>query len=461
MALNPKELLFDGENGRDEFNRAGVAEQVIRLLRSDIDISPMVIDGDWGTGKTEFCHKLINKFRSAHDNYQILYVDAFQADHANDPLMTILAAVASLIPEGEKKQGFIEKAIPVARYGFKTVLKAGVSHLLRENAEDIADGLEEQLQEAANKAIDASVAAVLKDHEKASQNLRALQDTLAELAKDRPVVIFIDELDRCRPDFSVHMLEVIKHTFDVENVRFVLVTNTRQLRASINHSYGPTVDAQRYLDKFLKFSIKLPTEVYGRSGYNERRLLASVEHFTNLTSVSTAISGTELANTDWGTFGFVSQLIRENNLSLREVETFTRHLEIYQSLSQRLNGNVIWGYQLLSIVGTLVFALRSDIYDQVQGNSTNAEDIAKLFGIETLPDYQEFQSCGEHVIGFGVMLAQRSAIKAEKFIPVDETTKECWRTDFQRYFKPQQVPGDVWEPVKDVFTVLSLSGQRR
>ena len=461
MTLNPKEMRFDGENGRDEFNRARVADQVIRLLTSDIDISPMVIDGDWGTGKTEFCHKLINRFRSAHDNYQILYVDAFQADHANDPLMTILAAVASLIPEGEKKQGFIEKAIPVARYGLKTLLKAGTSHLLRQNAEDIADALEEHLQEAANKAIDASVAAVLKDHEKASQNLRALQDTLAALAKDAPIVIFIDELDRCRPDFSVHMLEVIKHTFDVANVKFVLVTNTRQLRAAINHSYGPTVDAQRYLDKFLKFSIKLPTEVYGRSGYNERRLLASVEHFANLTSVSTALSGTELANTDWATFSFVSQLIRENNLSLREVETFTRHLEIYQSLSQRLNGNVVWGYQLLSIVGTLIFALRSDIYEQVQSNSTNAEDIAKLFGIETLPDYQEFQSCGEHVIGIGVMLAQRSAINAENFIPVDETTKECWRTDFQRYFKHHQVPGDVWEPIKDVFSVLSLSGQSR
>jgi hypothetical protein len=461
MKLDAKELRFDGENGRDEFNRAKVADRVIRLLTSDIDISPMVIDGDWGTGKTEFCHKLIYKFRSEHDSYQILYVDAFQADHANDPLMTILAGVASLIPEGEKKEGFFKHAIPVARYGVKTVLKAGIGHLLRENADDIADGLEDQLQEAANKAIDASVAAVLKDHEKATQNLKALQTTLAELANESPIVIFIDELDRCRPDFAVHMLEVIKHTFDVENVKFVLVTNTRQLRAAINHSYGSTVDAQRYLDKFLKFSIKLPTEVNGRSGYTERRLLASVEHFVNLVSSSTVLSGTELDNTGWATFGFASQLIRENSLSLREVETFTRHLEIYQSLSQMLDEKVIWGYQLLSIVGTLIFSLRNDIYDQVQGNITNAEDIAKLFGIERLPDYQEFQSCGEHVIGIGVMLAQRSAIKAENFIPVDETTKECWRTDFQRYFKSHRIPGDVWEPIKDVFSVLSLSGQRR
>lgn len=183
----------------------------------------MVVDGDWGTGKTEFCQKLIHKFKSEHHDYQLLYVDAFQADHADDPLMTILAAVAGLLPEGNKKDGFLKKAIPVARYGFQTVIKAGVSYLLKKNADEIVDGLEQHLQDSANKAIDASVAAVLKDHENAKKNLEALESALAELAKDSPIVIFIDELDRCRPDFAVQMLEVIKHTFDVENVKFVLV----------------------------------------------------------------------------------------------------------------------------------------------------------------------------------------------------------------------------------------------
>jgi hypothetical protein len=211
----------------------------------------------------------IHKFESGHEDYQLLYVDAFQADHADDPLMTILAAVAGLLPEGHKKEGFLEKAIPVVRYSFKTVLKAGVSHILKENTDDIADGLDSHLQDLANKAIDASVAAALNDHEKAEQNLVALQSTLAELAKDAPIVIFIDELDRCRPDFAVQMLEVIKHTFNVENVKLVLVTNTKQLRAAINHSYGPLVDAQRYLDKFLKFNFKLPSEVGIRDGYGD------------------------------------------------------------------------------------------------------------------------------------------------------------------------------------------------
>ena len=68
-------LTFNGENGRDEFRREQVAEKVTKLLTAPVEVSPMVIDGDWGTGKTEFCHKLINKFRAEHEDYRLLYVD--------------------------------------------------------------------------------------------------------------------------------------------------------------------------------------------------------------------------------------------------------------------------------------------------------------------------------------------------------------------------------------------------
>lgn len=446
---------------RDDFNRVGIADNLIKLLISPVDISPMVIDGDWGTGKTEFCQKLINKFTAEHENYQLVYVDAFQADHADDPLMTILAEVAALIPEGEKKEGFMQKAIPVARYGIKTALKAVVSHVLKQEAGEITDGVEEHLQDAANKAIDASVAAVLKDHEKAKQNLIALQTTLAELANESPIVIFIDELDRCRPDFAVHMLEVIKHTFDVENVKFVLVTNTRQLRAAINHSYGSTVDAQRYLDKFLKFSIKLPTEVYGRSGYYEDELLASVEHFLKLMSSSTVLSDTDLNDPNKALFRYVSHLIQVNELSLREVETLARHLAIYHSLSQGLDSNRPYGYCLLRVFAVLVFCFRQDIYGDIQSGRTKAEVVAECFGVSTLPEYDVSRFMREHALTLGVILGQNATYSSEIFTPEEDVFRECWRNDFSRFFDGMGAPSDPWKPIKDVFSVLSLSGQRR
>ena len=242
---------------RDEFNRKNIAEKVINLLRSDIEVSPLVVDGTWGLGKTEFCHKLICLMKE-EETHNLIYVDAFKADHADEPLLTVLAKVLETLPESDEKNSLMNKAMPALRFGLKVGGKALVSHFLRQDADSIAGDFEEEVKQVADKAIDASVESLLKDHIEAEKNLKALQEALKAVADQKPIVLFIDELDRCRPDFAVLMLETIKHTFDIDGVQFVLVTNTNQLKASIHHCYGTSIDAQRYLDKFLKFTFTLP-----------------------------------------------------------------------------------------------------------------------------------------------------------------------------------------------------------
>lgn len=401
---------FAGDNARDEFNRQPVAENIIKLLTSEIELSPMIIDGDWGTGKSEFCHKLINKFNAEHDQFQTLYIDAFQADHADNPLMTIIAEIMTLIPEESEKKGFLEKALPVIRYGTKAILKAGVSHILRENAENIADGLEKTIQDAANTAIDATVTAILKDHEEAEKNLKALQILLAELAEDQPIIIFIDELDRCRPDFSVHMLEVIKHTFDVENVKFVLITNTTQLKAAINHAYGETIDAERYLDKFIKFTIKLPEKVISTSPESK---LASVEHFDRLVAHSPNLKRTELHSENNSIIRFTHTLIKNKNLSLREIETFVRHLEIAVQLGVGLSNKTTWGYILLNIMSIFIDCFEPKLVKDIYQNNVNAVELLRIIG---LIDSIEMKI--NNVTGIVILLASQSAVNNQKAIKV-------------------------------------------
>ena len=74
-------------------------------------------------------------------------------------------------------------------------------------------------------------------------------------------------------------MESIKHVFDVDNVQFVLVTNSNQLRASINHCYGKDIDSQRYLDKFVGFSFSLPNAF---KPDRHRSALVSVHHLEGL-----------------------------------------------------------------------------------------------------------------------------------------------------------------------------------
>jgi len=457
MANERKPLTFTGENGRDEFRREQIAGKVISLLTSDIDISPMVIDGHWGTGKTEFCHKLMEKFKAEHENYRLLYIDAFQADHADNPLLTILAEVLSLLPDGEQKQSLREKVVPVVRYSIKTALKAGVSHLLRENADKVGEDLDHYLQEAADKAIDASVMAMLKDHEKAQGNLKALQTVLAEVAEESPIVIFIDELDRCRPDFAVQMLEVIKHTFHVVNVKFVLITNTAQLRAAINHSYGPDVNAQRYLDKFLKFSFCLPNFIPNNSS---EKTLASVEHFNNLVSVSPVLKDTDLNDFNNGVHGFTTSLISHNQLSLRETETFICYLEIFHTLSNGMATNIIFGHTLLRVLGVFIFCFKTDIAEAIQNNSVDAKQIAAVLGLKNLETFKNESDYPLHTEVIAALLASACVLNADTYKPNTEELQKAIQDYEFRYFNHQGLrQGHEFGSVLKAIEALNLGGR--
>ncbi len=440
---------FTGANARDEFNRKPIAEKIIKLLTSDIDLSPMIIDGDWGTGKSEFCHKLINKFRSEHPNAQILYIDAFQADHADNPLMTIIAEIMTLIPDEQEKKGFLKKALPAIRYGTKAVLKAGVSHIMKESADSIADGFEKEIQDAANAAIDATVTALLKDHEEAEKNLKALQALLTELAKDNPIIIFIDELDRCRPDFSVQMLEVIKHTFNVENVKFVLVTNSNQLKAAINHAYGASIDAERYLDKFIKFVIELSSKTKNQK--YERYNLVSNEYFDLLVQRSNLLKKSKLSAKFDPPYFLAHKLITINNLSLREVETFVTHLETALVLEIDFN-NATLGFILLYIIAIYIDCFESELKKNIYQNNIDALKLLKIIGVNNI---EEIDQGPAMVLILLASQAQKNAEDAKKHIDTYNKNNQ-FSKPFSELVFAWPVPNDYFAIIIDIIDTLHL-----
>ncbi|WP_318448836.1 KAP family P-loop NTPase fold protein [Photobacterium leiognathi] len=365
---------------RDEFNREHIADKIIKLLNSTINVSPMIIDGSWGVGKTEFCQKLITKMNE-NDKNHLIYIDAFKADHANEPLLTVLAAVLDILPNNETKETLRKKVLPVLRYGLKVGGKALFSHIFKQDSEAVAEGLESEINKAAEQAIDASVDSLLQDHIDSEKNLIALQHTLKQVAEEKPIILFIDELDRCRPDFAVLMLETIKHVFDINNVKFVLITNTRQLKASINHCYGLSIDAERYLDKFIKFRFLLPNITNGvYSSVN----LASVRHYENLIRKSPYLNNLEIERDSC--LHLLEKIFEQNNTSLREVETFVRNLEVYQVVNSQdgINSRDSYIYKIIKILSIALATYKPQIAQDLLENRLNAEDFVDFTGINKL-----------------------------------------------------------------------------
>ena len=463
---------------QDEFNRKPIAENIIRLLTSDIDLSPMVIDGGWGTGKTEFCQKLIRLMEQQHPDYQPVYIDAFRSDHSGEPLLALLAEIIkSCTPEDTDGQQSERKRLTreiskLVKFVIKTGANALSHYFLKQSVDDLAEEFQQitsDEQEAKNAAetvtdvaakitdytIDATVEALLKEQIEAEKNLETLKACLKELAADKPIILFIDELDRCRPDYAVDMLEVIKHVFDIENVKVVLVTNTKQLRAAINHRYGVEVDAQKYLDKFLKYSFALPEKVVAQ--FEEKQDLVSVEYFKQLIRDGNlkGLIGQEI------TINLISDLIERNDLSLRETERLVRFLEIYHSLSQKLSGDIRWEYAVLRVTGVFIFCFYPELMDGFNKHRVDTKDLARLFNLQSLPSVPLNSSNINFTDVIAVMLITFNDIKDTSFTFVTPQHQEYWDKHINETFlkNPYIFPtgmNGVLSILKETFQVLSF-----
>lgn len=70
--------------------------------------------------------------------------------------------------------------------------------------------------------------------------------------------MFVDELDRCTPEYAVKLLERIKHYFNNDRITFVFSVNLEQLQHTIKSFYGNNFEASRYLDRFFDLRLSLP-----------------------------------------------------------------------------------------------------------------------------------------------------------------------------------------------------------
>jgi len=233
-------------------------EKYAEILKSVVDAYKysgcvMVINGKWGTGKTTF----VNMWKAYLDNhdYKTIYFNAWESDYMEDPLIALVSELQILNTD---KNAISKVAENIGRI----VLAAGVSAVkgvlkakFGINSEIIKDTIDEA-KEVGIKCLDeyAKEKATFEDFK------NSLMEFVADNAGEKPIVFFIDELDRCRPDYAVKVLERIKHLFDIPNIVFVLSINKKQLGYAIQGFYGTSnLDAEDYLRRFIDIEYELPS----------------------------------------------------------------------------------------------------------------------------------------------------------------------------------------------------------
>lgn len=253
-----------------------------RILNSVEGPYTLAVDGGWGSGKSFYVKQvkllldyfnpkidILNHYSDQLQNYfseqtelqkkgallcplATVYFDAWVNDNEIDPLLSIMYAILRSYGGDEPKfEAVLDKVWKIA----DVVSGRNISALFDNTARDSH-----------------SLFAALQEEQSLHEYMNLfIQEAFVE--RGDKLVVFIDELDRCRPSYAVKLLERIKHFMSHEQLIIVFSTNVNQLQHTIKAAYGTEFDGIRYLNRFFDLPVPLApiniAQYFDKIGYGK------------------------------------------------------------------------------------------------------------------------------------------------------------------------------------------------
>jgi archaellum biogenesis ATPase FlaH len=198
----------------------------------------LALEGGWGTGKTYFASRFC--WHLQQKGFDALYFSVWEKDYLADPFIAFADEIAAHIGKNDKAKELLD------------ALKKSVSLSIGPFTLSV-----EKLAESLGQSRD---------------NIRNLKESMEAYIQDsthKKLILIVDELDRCRPDYAVKTLEVIKHFFDIKGLFIILPVNRTELQRHIDGFYNlhslqaiPQGMGEAYLRKFINDFWPIPPLSY-------------------------------------------------------------------------------------------------------------------------------------------------------------------------------------------------------
>lgn len=271
---NEIEITDEAPFENDKLGREPFVQAVTDLLKAIREPFVVALNAPWGSGKSTTLDLLRPELNRA--NITTVKFNAWEVDDATDPLVPLVAALHTRLleikgyaPEFDRSkiERFKTLGNSILKHGAIAAVKVATAGILDIGA--AAEGIAKATSEAALKAGEDVTVDLIDNFKQERQAAEKFRNLLSELIHHvrvatpdgqefPPLVLIIDELDRCRPTFAIAMLERIKHFFSVPGLVFVLALDLEQLKASTRKVYGADLDAIEYLRRFVDLELRLP-----------------------------------------------------------------------------------------------------------------------------------------------------------------------------------------------------------
>lgn len=362
--------------------REGIGETLTSIVHS-IDLGGTIaLTGEWGSGKTTFLRMWKQSLEDKQ--YPVVLLNAWETEWAEDPLIAVIACIRRSCGQKEALDDLLciaKEFVQQPRQMIRSIVKASIDNHIG----DVSQSIEEQTGQAFEKAVtsfdgkEKSMVSLKENLEKLAWNVNQ------ESGDEKPLVFIIDELDRCRPDYAVRMLEVLKHFFVVKNIVFVCAVDKKHLEDSICGFYGSEkINASEYLRRFFDLEIGLPLPDYTKFCEHLYDYYQLDDFFESEERLKYPIFKNNAEDFKW----FLSSLGIKKGLSLRQLERITA----FTKLSLRNMPVGTYYYPILSLFVTYLRFFDYQFYTALREHKWTCQKILDEFQtrylklLDTKPD---------------------------------------------------------------------------
>ena len=278
--------MWSDKESEIDFLNFNEAAQSIKDLITEKELMPISVGifGDWGAGKSTILELTKKSLESDEQEYIQVHFDAWMFQGYDDAKAALLETIASkLIKQAESDKGLTQKAKEFAGRVDKIRLMgllmdggsalAGIPTgggfqkifgLLSDDEDDDIDA--EDLKEAAQGVQD--VAKKNKGIVKAKKafsppkEIKEFRKAYSALLEefDKPLIVYVDNLDRCSPFNAISTLEAIRLFLFLPNTAFVIAADEDMIRLAVPEYHKGVSQRHQtdYLDKLIQIPVHVP-----------------------------------------------------------------------------------------------------------------------------------------------------------------------------------------------------------
>lgn len=401
MELKKRNVEIDSDNpfANDWLERKGFATQLTNIVENNKRGEVVIgLSGQWGEGKTTFVKMWQQHMKN--EGIACIYFDAFEYDYLEDMFLSLAIEIYNFAKEKglTTQEDYLNKSKNTYHLLRTMMAKTSPINLdasLQEKIGgndnqtfDISKILKDSLNFASNKAFEQA----LRQKEVFNDFKKSLSKIASESSKQElPLVIIIDELDRCKPSFAVEILEKIKHLFLVKDVIFVLSMHHEQLEESIKKVYGQNIDAHTYLQKFIDYPTRLPKAELSNDN-NRNKYFWNQIKFLGLPITSRDNPSIE------SSYKLFMDLSNYYNLSYRQLNKALQNYEYFLA-SLNLRYDNIYPKMFLMVFISIRKVQNGALIAKIRDSTFIREDLTQVvpesnkkysYGVEILQNFIEF-----------------------------------------------------------------------